>query len=311
MRRIDSASQPIPPQRPAGKSPDPGPSEVTATVAAAGDKLQLSPVPHLDGRFKASDGQSIAYRQTVPAGEPKAIVVMQQGTLGQPQDFDLMGEALAASGIHSYALGARSEAEDYRQHAADLEQLVAIARQEHPGVPVTVMGVSLGAMIALDWSARHNDEHLPVVAMAPVVANRFLGLKDTARIAAGLVSDKAADARVNTPMSAGVPLTTNPRSQAAHLEHPERMTVPARLFGDVLKMSGEVALKGRHMTGPLFVALAGDDQVAVNGATHAFVRGIRSPERQVRTFANTAHDLSQETHRPELVAALRDWILAP
>lgn len=310
MRRIESTSQPVPPQRPAVKPTSQEPEPPASAVLAPGDRLQRSPVAHADGTFTASDGKAIAYRQTVPAGEPKAIVVMQQGTLGKPTDFDLMGEALAASGIHSYALGARTEAQDYRQHAADLEQLVEIARKEHPGVPVTVMGVSLGAMIALDWSARHNDEHLPVVAMAPVVANRFLGVADTARIGAGLFSDKAADARVDTPMSAGVPLTTNPRSPAAHLEHPEQMKVPARLFGDVLKMSGEVALKGRHMTGPLFVAMAGNDQVAVNGATQAFVRGIKSEERRVQTFAHTAHDLSQETHRPELVGALRDWILS-
>lgn len=309
MRPIDSTPKPQAPKRPVAKPPD-APAMQEPGALVPGDRLQRPPIAHADASFRASDGATIAYRQTLPQGAPRAIVVMQQGTLGKPGDFDLMGEALAGSGIHSYALGARSEADDYRQHARDLEQLVAIARQEHPGVPITVMGVSLGAMIALDWSARHNHEHLPVVAMAPVVANRFLGPTDTLRIAAGLVSDRAADSRVATPMSAGVPLTTNPQSPALHLAHPERMTVPARLFGDVLRMTGEIALQGRHMTGPLFIAMAGDDQVAVNGATHALARSIRSQEQSLRTFAHAAHDLSQETHRPELVGAVRDWVLS-
>lgn len=306
--RLTASAVAVPPQRlavPPRQVSPPAPPAVPA-----GDRIVRTRAAHPEGTFMASDGMAIAYRKTLPPGAPRALVVMQQGTLGKPGDFDLMGEALAASGIHSYALGARTHAEDYRQHARDLDQLVALARKEHPGVPVTVMGVSLGAMVALDWSANHNPEHLPVIALAPVVANRFLGLKDTARIGAGLLSDKAAAAPVNTPMSAGVPLTTNPLSPAARPDHPERMTVPARLFGDVLKMSGEVARQGRHMTGPLYVALAGNDQVALNPATRAFTRTILSRDRQIHSFAGAAHDLSQETHRPELVSALRDRILA-
>lgn len=293
------------------RNPVAAPLAPIQTAPTTSDSRIKAAPSHHDGTLRASDGKSLAYRTTEPAAAPKAIVVMQQGTLGKPEYFDLMGSRLAGSGIKSYALGARSEAPDYRQHAADLEALVQLARKENPGVPVTVMGVSLGAMIALDWSARHNDERIPVVAMSPVVPpfSRYLSIKDSATIAAGLASDRAADRHVNTPMSAGIRLTTNPDSPEAHLPNAKAMTVPARLFGDVVKMTAEVSAKGRRMTGPLFIAMAGADEVAVNSATHGFAKLIRSQDKTVRTFPGLAHDLSQETHRPELPDALASWIL--
>lgn len=266
---------------------------------------------HSDRTLRASDGQAIRYRTTAPQGTPKALLVMQMGTLGTPEYFDAMGEALAKSGIQSYAIGSRLSAPTFGQHAADLEAVLETARREHPGVPTTVAGVSLGSMIALDWSARHNAEHLPVIAMSPVVATRFLGLKDTLTIGAGMVNDRAAKIPVNTPMSVGAPLTTNPASAEAHLADAADMKVPAGLFDDVGKMAGDVALHGHQMKGPLFVAMAGNDAVAVNGATERFATLIRSTDKTIQRFPGAAHDLSQETNHPDLVNALQTWILSP
>lgn len=283
---------------------------VTAAKGAAPVALSSAP-PARSGSLRASDGQAIHYRVTMPAGPVKAVAVMQMGTLGQPEYFDQMAAKLAAAGIASYAVGARSSAPSYKQHAQDLDAVVALARQEQPQAPLRVMGVSLGAMIALDWSATHNEAKVPVAAMAPVVIPTFLKAKDMGRIAHGLVSHKAAQKPVNTPMTAGKPLTTNPASPEAHLDHPERMTVPASLFGDVVKMTSETAIHGHAMKGRLLVAIAGEDEVSLGAATRGFAATICSKDKTVETFPGLAHDMSQESHDPAFTQALTDWLLQP
>lgn len=303
------SAQPLPP-KPVAPTPASQEAPPAKGPVVAGDKfVRVGTFAHADGQLKATDGKGIAYRTTEPAQPPKAIVVMQQGTLGTPGYFDAMGEQLAAAGIKSYAVGTRVEAPSYLQHAEDLDAVVKRAQQENPGSPVTVMGVSLGGMIALEWSARFNQKDMPVVAMSPVVAPRFLGIRDLAVIGAGMFSDRAANTLVNTPMSAGVRLTTNPDSPEANLKNPETMKVPARLFGDVTKMTADIITRGHEMNGPLLVALAGEDKVAFNGATKAFTQAIRSSDKAIQTFPGTAHDLSQETNHPEFVNAISDWIL--
>ena len=285
-----------------------------AAAVPSGDTLVKAAPPaatHRDGQVPAADGQTVAYRTTETAGAPKAIIVMQQGTYGQPAFFDGMGEGLAKSGIKSYALGSRVETPDPAIHAKDLAAVVAKARAENPGVPVTVAGVSLGAAIAMNWSAVHNADHLPVVLMSPVILPKYLGVGDLARIAGGLFGgQKAGDKRVHSPMSKGATLTTNPQSPEANLPNAKGMTVPARLFGDVLKMTGQTALRGRQMAGPLLVMRAGEDEVAVNPASTAFTKLIKSKDEKIVTFKGAAHDLSQEYHNPAVVKSLGDWVLA-
>ena len=310
MSRIDTvAARPLTPARPAA-----APAAPAAVVAAAPTRdTRQATAPagsHRDGEVAARDGQAIGYRTSEPAGAPKAIVVMQQGTYGQPAFFDGMGEAFATRGIKSYALGSRVETTDPAIHAADLQKVVELARREHPGVPVTVMGVSLGAAIALNWSAVHNHDKLPVVAMSPVIAPAYLGLRDILRIGSGLVSGKAAAKQVHSPMSAGRVLTTNPKSPEFKLPDAASMTVPARLFGDVAKMTAAVAAKGRQMTGPLYVAMAGEDRVATNWSTKGFMKLVGSKDETLRTFPGLAHDLSQEWQDPTLVDAIAGWVLA-
>lgn len=270
----------------------------------------LTSARHLDAGFTATDGQRIAYRVTPTVGQPRAVFVMQQGTLGKPAYFDAMGEQLAKAGIRSYALGSRVQAPDFHQHSQDLESLVALARRENPGVPIRVGGVSLGAMIALDWGARFDTTRTPVVAMSPVVLSRFMSPADYAKLAVGFASPTLAGRlTVDTPMSAHRPLTTNPASPEAHLLDPDGMRVPASLFDDVVRMTGETALHGPKMAYPLFIAMGGADRVACNPATRVFSTLLRSPAKTVRTFPGAAHDLSQETNHADLVSALQGWIL--
>lgn len=296
-------------------APKPAPGNavpVAKPVATTGDTLQTSKaVPtHADFTVKATDGKDIAFRTTTPAGTPKAIVVMQQGTYGQPEFWDGMGEKLAANGIKSYAVGSRVETARKGIHAEDLQQVVARARAENPGVPVTVMGVSLGAMITLDWSATHNPDQLPVVLMSPVVLPKYLGPLDLAKVAVGLLIPPLGRRwKVHSPMSKGARLTTNPGSPENELPGARQMKVPANLFDDVVKMAATGAWNGRKMNGPLMVMQAGEDQVTFNAPTRAFMGLIGARDKQVQTFAGAAHDLSQESHRSDIVESLSGWVL--
>jgi alpha-beta hydrolase superfamily lysophospholipase len=254
------------------------------------------------------DGSPIRYRVTA-VDDPEAVVVLQLGTLSKPVHGDLMAQAFAARGIKTYAIASRAAgAPRYTDHADDLQQVVTLVRAENPGVPVTVMGVSIGATTALEWNARHNAEAVPVVAMAPVVMSKlsYLGPRPLARVVGGVLFRRIAVQSVKTPLAAGVKLTTNSRSEEYH--PPRRpKSVPASLFGDVARMLLDITRRSRRSRAPILVVLAGEDAVGYNSVarlwSHIFPRRLVTR----RTVAGAAHDLSQETNHPELVGMLTDW----
>ncbi len=271
------------------------------------DALALA-APHADGLLPASDGARIAFRTTTPA-KPRAVLVLQMGTLGKPEYFDQLADRLARDGIKSYAVQPRTYASKHWQHALDLDQVVKLAAREHPGVPLTVGGVSLGSAIALNWNARHNAGGLKVLALAPVVLPKFLGPVDMAKATLGIASERIGKRLVHTPMSKRIPLTTNPASPEFALQHPEKLKVPAKLFGDVMMMNAESAAAGRVIPGPLLIGIAGEDRVAANWASKGFAKLLRASDKAVEVFPGLAHDLTQEWHDPRFVRRIARFIL--
>lgn len=258
----------------------------------------------------ASAAGPVAVRVTTPAARPTAILILQLGTLSQPADGDLLGDALArTAGMATYAVPALDHGvSPARLHGDRLEAVVGRARAENPGVAVMVAGVSLGSAIALNWAVHHNVEEVPVVAMSPVVMSRlsYLGPRALGRVMAGLVSKRWGLRRVPSPVSAGIPLTTNPQSREYELVDPAA-TVPANLFGDNLRMLAETTLRASRSPFPLLVVEAGGDAVTYNGATGLWSRVLRMDDVSEVRIRRAAHDLSQETNHAALVSVIANW----
>ncbi|MEB3188565.1 MAG: alpha/beta hydrolase [bacterium] len=238
-----------------------------------------------------------AAHATARVDDPRAILVFLVGTLGLPEDADGLARHLATHRIKTYMLAPRPDACRHGQVLGELDEVVNVARTEHPGVRVTVGGVSAGANLVLAWRSLVGHE-TPVIAMAPVVVPRFLGAGDLFKVAAGLLMGYFAALEVNTPMSKRVPLSTNPASPLYRLEQVEHLKVAASFFGMVVRALG-TALIHRAATGPLYITLAGADRVSRNGAARLLAFLLPGHDSASRTFPGLAHDLGQEWHDPD------------
>jgi alpha-beta hydrolase superfamily lysophospholipase len=170
------------------------------------------------------------------------------------------------------------------------------------------MGVSIGASTALEWNARHNTSDIPVVAMAPVVMSRFsyLGVRPLARVVGGLFMRRVAVKSVQSPLGAGVEITTNAKSEE-YRRSTRRRSVPASLFSDVARMLLDTTLRARRRQAPILLVQAGNDSVGYNSLARIWSRIF--PRRLITrcTVVGAAHDLSQETNHAEFVNTLTRW----
>lgn len=290
-------------------------------AAVDGAMRMITSTARREASLLARDGQSIGVRVTEAIGTPKATLVYMNGTAGTARLFDGMADELAKHGVTSYSVTSRTHLDEaggvladsgFRIHADDLDRVVELAAREHPDTPGAIAGTSLGAVIAMHYNATRNGRALPVVAMSPVVLERFLPFADKLRLARGIASSSASGALVNTPMSVGRTMTTN-HTGSEYITRAAEMAktkVPARVFRDVLRMNLETALKGPRATGPLQVVLAGADQVGINASAKVIARraapdGLRAP---VREIPGAPHELSQESHDPRVVNAILDGI---
>ncbi len=152
-----------------------------ATVTGLGP---VSRAPALaDGAYVAADGTRLAYRRWLPpAGRPiRAVILALHGFNDYSASFALPAPFWAFKGIATYAYDQRGFGDSETRLlwpgrealASDADAVLRLVRAAHPGLPVFLLGESMGGAVALAALAARPD--LPVaglVLVAPAVWRR-------------------------------------------------------------------------------------------------------------------------------------------
>ena len=144
---------------------------LAATPAAGSSSLEAQ-------RFIAADGTVLPLRSWLPEGAPKAVVLALHGFNDYSNGFAIPAWDWAAEGIATYAydqrgFGAAPQRGQWAGTAALAEDATVAARllrQRHPGVPLYLLGESMGGAVSI--VAMTSAERPPVdglILVAPAV----------------------------------------------------------------------------------------------------------------------------------------------
>lgn len=122
----------------------------------SGDRRPDTPPPTATEYYTAADGVDLPVRRWPTARRPRAMVVALHGFNDYSQSFDEVARHFAATGIETVAYDQRGfGASPQRDRWAGTETLVADfrgvlsqARRDHPGLPLYVLGESMGGAVA-------------------------------------------------------------------------------------------------------------------------------------------------------------------
>lgn len=140
--------------------------------------------PHfMDRWFVAGDGIRMTVRSWKPKGAARAVIVALHGFNDYSRFFDAPGTWLADRGVLSYAYDQRGFGDGVRRglwagtesYVRDLADFVALVRLTHPGLPVYVLGESMGGAVAMAAATGAAETHPVVEGMilaAPAVWGR-------------------------------------------------------------------------------------------------------------------------------------------
>lgn len=129
----------------------------------------------------AADGALLPLRRWLPEGEPRAVILALHGFNDYGNFFAVPGAWFAAQGVAAYAydqrgFGAAPHPGLWAGTAtlgADLTSVTRLLRARHPGVPVYVLGESMGGAVAM--TALTGDDPPPadgVILASPAVWGR-------------------------------------------------------------------------------------------------------------------------------------------
>ena len=195
---------------------------------------------------------------------------------------------------HGTSAGERVLIEDFEDVVTDLHAVADRARATYPGVPLVLIGHSMGGLIASRFAQRHGDELSALVLSGPVIGTwelpgRLLSLPEIPDIPISPAS-LSRDPGVGTAYAADPLVWHGPM---------KRPTLEA--FAQTLETVGELSDIGGL---PLLWLHGSDDRLVPLVGSRVGVERLNGGKLTEHVYPGARHEVFNETNRAEVFADL-------
>ncbi|MEU6086544.1 lysophospholipase [Streptomyces sp. NPDC047085] len=199
---------------------------------------------------------------------------------------------------HGRSAGERVLIEDFEDVVTDVHGVAGLARAEHPGLPLVMVGHSMGGLIAARYAQRYGDELSALVLSGPVIGTwelpgRLLALPEIP----------------DTPISPAA-LSRDPAVGAAYAADPlvwhgpmKRPTLEA-----FVRTLETVAKGGDVGTLPLLWLHGDDDRLVPLPGSRVGVERLSGGRLTERIFAGARHEVFNETNKADVFTELLHFL---
>jgi alpha-beta hydrolase superfamily lysophospholipase len=283
----------------------------------AGHQNLAPTVPSVEGSFLGAGGLSLFCRVWHPAGPPRAALINLHGLGDHSGLYPALVEYLTARGIVVHALDLRGNGrspgqrgyvsgwDDFRE---DLRIFVGRVRAEERGLPLFLLGNSLGGLIVLDYALHHPDGVRGVIAAAPPLGR--LGVPAPLMALGRIMSRLWPRFSIRTGMDLSG-LARDPVVRETLLADPlfhRRGT--ARLSTEVVKTIAAVQAAAPRFPLPVLILHGSSDRMVLPDGSRDFIARVGHPDHELREYPEGYHVLFADVDREQVLGDLERWIVS-
>ncbi|MFG1702792.1 alpha/beta hydrolase [Nonomuraea sp. M3C6] len=242
-----------------------------------------------------------------PLDLPRYIAILVHGYGEHIGRYEYVADRLVRHGAAVYGLdhmghgkseGDRALVEDFEDVVTDVHAVEERARAGHPGVPVVVIGHSMGGMIAARYAQRYGDGLAALVLSGPVIGEWEI-------VPALLAYEEPPD----TPIDPAT-LSRDLSVGAAYAEDPlvwhgpfKRATLEA--FATTL---AEITKSGPLGPLPTLWVHGDDDELVPLAGSRPGIEAIRGTDLTERIYPGARHEVFNETNKDEVLDDVTTFI---
>lgn len=235
-----------------------------------------------------------------PNPEADHIILLAHGYGEHIRRYGHVAERLVANGAvvygpdhlgHGRSGGERALVEQGEDLTSDLHLVADLARREHPGLPMVLVGHSMGGLVATRFAQSYGEELTALVISAPVIGGNpgFEALLELDPIPEIPIDPEI----LSRDPDVGVAYANDPLVYHGPFLRPTLQS----LFAGV----GSVAEAGSLGDLPTLWIHGTDDALAPLEITREAIEGIRGSRFEQRIYAGARHEVFNETNRAEVL----------
>jgi len=264
--------------------------------------------------FEVSNGQKVFYRNWKTDDSPKAVVVIVHGFNSHSGYYQWTAEQLTAKNFETYAIDLRGRGKsdgerfyiaDNNEIVSDIDQLVSIAKEANPGLPLFVLGHSAGGVLSALYMLQHQERvngficesfayQLPAPDFAIAVLKGLSHIAPHAHVLKLKNEDFSRDPAVVEAM--------NNDPLIAHEVQPTKTVQQLVLADERLK-------KGfPDITVPVFIIHGAMDRATKPDGSEEFYDNVGSADKTLKLYEGHYHDLLNDLDKEIVMNDILEWL---
>ena len=269
---------------------------------------------HRQGELRKPDGVVIPFREWWrPQARGVFLYLHGQGDHSGP--FTAMGDLLHEQGFNLYAHDhrgfglsreRRGDITTYDHFVDDSLAMIRHAREQNPGRPLFLLGLSMGGHLALRTAARANGMLRGAIALSP-------GFKLRSSPPWSLVMKCVTYALLfptrYLPAVTDNIITTRNRLHLERAMEDEHWVTSftGRFYVQAVRSIRKAWRELRQIKVPVLIMQAGEDHVICPDESRRFFERIGHPDKEFRLLEGLCHNLVAEPEMPQIARSISDW----
>lgn len=271
----------------------------------------------VEGRLVGARDVELYWQGWLPPGPATGVVLLCHGLGEHSGRYRNVVDALTPDGWAVYGLdhrghglsgGRRVHLDDYADWLADFDAFRRVVVASHPGVPVFLLGHSMGGQIALAYALDHQDDLRGLVLSAPALASNAVPRRAVpVLMALGRLAPTLRPAGIDETKISKDPAVVADYQADPLVYHGKPTlglsTALFRQFAPLVERAGGLRL-------PVLVQHGALDVLTEPAGTFALERASGSPDQTVRIYDGLWHEIYNEPERARPLGDLREWLAA-
>jgi alpha-beta hydrolase superfamily lysophospholipase len=267
-----------------------------------------------EGTFNGVGGVKIATRTWLPDGAPRAVMLLIHGFNSHSGYFAWAAERFAADGLAVYALdhrgrgkseGERFYVDKFSDWLVDVDTLADTARSETPGVPVYILGHSVGGVIASSYAFEHQDEIAGLISESFAFDVGFPELLQLALEGASYLIPHLPVFSLKNEIFSRDPKVIEQINSDPLIKNEKQ---PAETAAEVLKAAARLKENMPKITVPVLIIHGTDDKATRYQGSQYFYEHIGSKDKTLKLYEGGYHDLLNDIDKETVMADILAWV---
>jgi acylglycerol lipase len=264
--------------------------------------------------FTSGDGLNIFIRSWRPDARPRGVIVINHGVNSHSGQYVWSAEQLQAAGFSVFAIdmrgrgrseGKRFSIDTVAEYTGDLNQLILLAKQREPGLPVFLLGHSAGGVVSCTYALDHQDELAGLICESfayrvPAPGFVLSLIKLLGRVWPSLPVLRLHNKDFSRDPAAVAVLNADPLIKGE--------VQPARTVAALLHATDRMTREFPRLTLPMFILHGTADKATMPIGSQFFHDTAGSTDKTLTLYKDHFHDLLNDIGKEGVMSDIIAWI---